>query len=767
MSLLSFSSKSENLANLENRLSTAKVLPQIALTFAQWQKMQCSIVSYTSLPSWTYERVIVRSSAKNEDASEQSLAGKYLSVANVHGLKNINNAIDSVFSSYGTPINSDSVFVQPMLCKAAMSGVAFSRDPNTGGHYYIINYDDTSGKLDTVTDGSSCELKTYYQAKKVSIDTDSRLQSIINLLDELEQVFQHSSLDVEFAISEDDTLYLLQVRPLLINANNTIPNEQQNKILDNIEIAVKRLSKRHPYLLGESGVFGVMPDWNPRPLAFSLYKELITDNIWAYQRHNYGYRNLRSFPLLISLNGLPYVDVRVSFNSFIPADLDEKLAERLVEIYLQKLRDNPNYHDKVEFEIIHSCFTPDLSDQLNYLKEYNFSSSDIESLIGSLKNLTDKVIYSKEALWIKDLEKIEKLTHRQSTILDSDLSHIEKIYWLIEDCKRYGTLPFAGLARAGFIAIQILKSFVRLNLINAEEYDALLSSKETISSEMTKDYQRLSNQDFLGKYGHLRPGAYDILTSRYDEAPEQYFKDTKVTQAPEATDNQKIQEIETRLKYLLSKIDYTSNPEELFSFLWGAIKGREYSKFIFTKSLSNILSLLDSWGQSQGVNKEEMSFADIQLIKQCYACSESNLPLLKDNIKSGKLGYLKTCSVQLPALITSHKQIKRFLRPKTEPNFITLGKTCGQVLHIGHNTENFEGCILMIPNADPGFDWIFLHKISGFITMYGGVNSHMAIRAGELAIPAVIGAGESLYSQWAKAEYLDIDCANKIVREIR
>jgi hypothetical protein len=58
------------------------------------------------------------------------------------------------------------------------------------------------------------------------------------------------------------------------------------------------------------------------------------------------------------------------------------------------------------------------------------------------------------------------------------------------------------------------------------------------------------------------------------------------------------------------------------------------------------------------------------------------------------------------------------------------------------------GNILMIPSADPGYDWIFSHKISGFITMYGGVNSHMSIRAQELGIPAVIGAGELLYRKW-------------------
>ena len=39
---------------------------------------------------------------------------------------------------------------------------------------------------------------------------------------------------------------------------------------------------------------------------------------------------------------------------------------------------------------------------------------------------------------------------------------VQKIYWLVEDCKRYGTLPFAGLARAGFVAKQLLDSFVEL-----------------------------------------------------------------------------------------------------------------------------------------------------------------------------------------------------------------------------------------------------------------------------------------------------------------
>ena len=53
-----------------------------------------------------------------------------------------------------------------------------------------------------------------------------------------------------------------------------------------------------------------------------------------------------------------------------------------------------------------------------------------------------------------------------------------------------------------------------------------------------------------------------------------------------------------------------------------------------------------------------------------------------------------------------------------------------------------------MPSADPGFDWIFTRDISGFVTQFGGANSHMAIRASELGIPAVIGAGEALFRRW-------------------
>jgi phosphohistidine swiveling domain-containing protein len=80
---------------------------------------------------------------------------------------------------------------------------------------------------------------------------------------------------------------------------------------------------------------------------------------------------------------------------------------------------------------------------------------------------------------------------------------------------------------------------------------------------------------------------------------------------------------------------------------------------------------------------------------------------------------------------------------------------------------NLEGLIVLIPQADPGFDWLFGHGIAGLITMYGGANSHMTIRAAEFGIPAAVGVGQALYEQLAGAKLIELDCAANWVRVLR
>ena len=98
------------------------------------------------------------------------------------------------------------------------------------------------------------------------------------------------------------------------------------------------------------------------------------------------------------------------------------------------------------------------------------------------------------------------------------------------------------------------------------------------------------------------------------------------------------------------------------------------------------------------------------------------------------------------------------------PNFITQNEVIAPILKLdgtNSNTITLDGKIIVIEGADPGYDWIFGHKIKGLITKYGGANSHMSIRCSEFNLPAAIGCGEILYKKICEVELIGLDCRTK------
>ena len=97
-------------------------------------------------------------------------------------------------------------------------------------------------------------------------------------------------------------------------------------------------------------------------------------------------------------------------------------------------------------------------------------------------------------------------------------------------------------------------------------------------------------------------------------------------------------------------------------------------------------------------------------------------------------------------------------------NYIGQGIINGDVLLIDNEAnrpENLDNKIVVIPAADPGWDWIFNYKIKSLITKYGGTNSHMAIRCAEHNIPAILGVGENNFTVIANSKSLEIDFSNE------
>ena len=789
-----FASKARTLANLRSLLKSAKIADLLYFSVAEWQQNSHEILQKISAKFAT--PLIIRSSCAAEDNHKTSNAGAFLSLLNIDAKNQnaISQAITKVINSYGeNALASDEVLVQPMLQRVKFSGVAFSHDPNTCSPYRIISWQD--GEDTTAVTAGNSQIQTIQiaaetNAKNFSGNLVEKFSGVLDLIKELLTIFDNQPIDCEFAVLQNNEIYLLQARPLILKHPPESQTEQTQR-LQTISNKIQRGMQPHPFLMGKTTVYGVMPDWNPaeiigirpKPLALSLYRELVTDNIWAYQRHNYGYRNLRSFPLMPNFFGLPYIDVRLSFNSFIPASLNEVIAGRLVDYYIQRLVDEPMLHDKVEFEIVFSCYTLDLPERLKILQNFSFSQNEQNAIADALRTLTNRIIRPKDALWQGDADKLKILNDRREKLFASGVDNLEKIYWLLEDGKRYGTLPFAGLARAGFIAVQMLKSLVAVGILSHDDYDAFMNSVSTVSGQLARDRKNLDRTTFLSKYGHLRPGTYDILSPRYDEAPDLYFNFAEKNKQNLVENVENVENVAAeksnkifsltlpqmkQIGELLAHHGLQCDVVSLLDFMQSGIQLRELSKFYFTKNLSDALALISQVGENLGFDKQDLAFCSVGVFKELHVSATKAKVLLQRSIEQGKARFEQTTKVSLPPLITSPQDIWAFEYPQTLPNFITQKQIAAEVIALNlsdaeFKTQNLIGKIVCIPNADPGFDWLFSHKIAALITAWGGVNSHMAIRAGELGLPAIIGAGEKLYKKWASCQKLQINCEAKKV----
>ena len=774
---IDFSGKGPTLQSLQGKLSTASIPPFFLITWEQWTENRGIASESINRLDQTLS-FIVRSSARSEDGSSRSEAGQYLSLGPI-SVEAIPAAIDSVFASYHEELPDNQVIVQRFLDNTLCSGVIFTHNPSNGAPYRIINWTESNDTA-LVTSGRGGQV---WQQVPESLDhTPAKLHGLNDLVNELLECFENRPLDIEFAIghvAELRTIFLLQVRPLHVQSAQI----SEGAVIErhqHIRNRVRRGGRQVPRLLGSTTVFGVMPDWNPaeiigirpKPLSLSLYRDLITDSIWSYQRSNYGYRNLRGFPLMTSFLGLPYIDTRVSFNSLVPAQFPEEAAEKLVESYLYRLKSEPWLHDKIEFKIALSVLDFDEENFSRGSQDAGLTAREVGLLRDSLRAITGESINLRTGHWISDRDRVRVLCERYDAFREAseDMDVLSRIFWLLEDAKRYGTLPFSGLARAAFMSVQILKSMVTAELISESQLQIFMSSISTVTSSLQRDKTDLSQVDFLNKYGHLRPGTYDILSPRYDEDPLRYFewgqKSATAIQREEPTSFEIDPMTESRVSKAFKEIGLPFDARQFFLAAKTTIELRESCKFFFTRNVSDALQLIGKYAGDLGFSLEEVALMNIFSFQELQRTADDPKRALQLSLDAGMKSYDETLSVSLPPLITAEQDVRGWYWAETQPTYVTLKTTEGTPA-TELSIKGIRNRIVFIPNADPGFDWIFAQDIRGLITAWGGANSHMAIRASELGVPAVIGVGEKHYAQWIGTQSLLIDCANQRVTVIQ
>ena len=157
-----FGTKAETLERLAPLLRSAVILPQVRFSVLDWHADHALVLRQIAAAPWGSDALIVRSSAKSEDSSSESKAGQFTSVAGVQGVTALSSAVEEVIASYdGNDCPQDQILVQPMLPEVALAGVAVTREPHGGGPYFVVNYDDYSGRADLVTSGTAEKLKTF------------------------------------------------------------------------------------------------------------------------------------------------------------------------------------------------------------------------------------------------------------------------------------------------------------------------------------------------------------------------------------------------------------------------------------------------------------------------------------------------------------------------------------------------------------------------------------------------------------------------------
>jgi hypothetical protein len=321
------------------------------------------------------------------------------------------------------------------------------------------------------------------------------------------------------------------------------------------------------------------------------------------------------------------------------------------------------------------------------------------------------------------------------------------------------------MARIAFVASIILKNLVKTGIISTNFVDNFMNSINSPLSQFQSDQinymkKKITKKQFLQKYGHLRPGTYDITAIRYD-------KDIRFLQNMESFNLKPLKKNSIKLKNLdkiFKESGLVFSEIDFYDFVKNSIVQREEMKFEFTKNLSDSLELISEAGKKLGFTRNDLSYLELKTLIDSHKKFKTKLLIEKftKKIQQSKKKKNINKNIILPPIISSKDDFDFVSYPYSKPNFITSKKLFSELLPIEKidNVSILSDKIILLQNADPGYDWIFSSNPSGLITKYGGVASHMAIRCAEIGLPAAIGCGELLYEKLKHASKIHLDCQN-------
>ena len=692
------------------------------------------------------QKIMIRSNSSSEDKDSSSSAGKYLSIGPIEktDLETIKKSWEMVINSYEEQDNQSVIFQNYIENAKSVSVLTSYKVGSDSAYRTFSTY--YGSETDAITSGKYSEINNFFMHRSFDIlpKKYEKYNVYLKIITQLEDLFKNKQLDIEMVLDKNNSPQLLQVRPLMGKKLNKESIFEEKEVIDRNLKNYKKLNKTTADRFGTNQIYSNMSDMNPAEMigkkpdniAFGLYKFMFTDTTWNIQRGEFGYRKYSGGKLMELFNNVAYINVNHSLNSFLTRNLQKESCEEIINYQLNKLKENPHLHDSIEFDISRSSYVFDTVEEFS--KEYKniISPSEIIKWHNDLIQIDTQNKFT--------LEKNKKIILSTFSKLDKSFEYSKKEnIKLIRDTM---ALPFTHHSRLGFVYFAQLNSLLEKEVISEDQKKLLLLSVNSISTKMKADAYEVkigkkTLEGFLDVYGHIRAGNYNLLSSNLKNNLN--FTESLINNSQQPLeDNILPKDIYTNIEEYFTINEIPLKASAWIGMFQEGISTRENSKFYYTKGIDGILNEISKKNTS---DRELFDLLDIEF-------NEENT------------SDMRLKNVLMPDLITSNEDFYFYEEMSKNGNYIGQGTVIGDVLLIeneANRPNNLENKIVVIPAADPGWDWIFNYKIKSLVTKYGGPNSHMAIRCAEHNIPAILGVGENNFTVISNSKSLKIDFSNE------
>lgn len=766
-------SKAQGLVLLHGLLTGATIDKPYVLTVRKWREAPDDALARVGAAFPGVSRLAIRSSAEEETLGSSHYAGRFATRLGVpaHDMLDVRRSIDAVVQSYGRGKDcsqgGDEILIQPFVSDAALSGVVDLGGVDGRSAYMCVDYDDQPGCTDAVTKGLSGHTVyiPYWSAAGMLPHPWSALVATIR---EIEQRTSEPLQGIEFAVDSNGMMHVLQVR---VRRTRPLDVAPVRETLAGLQAGLSAFLTRGSRL-GTRTVLADMTDWNPaemlgsfpHPLDRALYRYLVTESSWRESRRLLGYARPSRSDLMVVVGCKPYIDVLASIESLLPAGLQESTRERVAQSHIDRLTQEPMLQDRVEFDIL-------MGDILSTADSRGPAPWDLDrdtrrkARLATVRHVNEILSRGDELL---DWANAQTETIRSATSIPR--AHYACPYALraqvggeLQSARDNGVLPFAIAARIAFIGLALLRTLDAEVTRSADLVERVMHSTRSVTQDLVRDYSHLSPGEFTGKYGHLRPGSYNILARRYDQM-ELYLNPERSRARESATTRRQPRNLSSQELVLCSRAlrdsGFAFDMGRLVTLTQRALAQREETKLLFTRPLSDAIEGLAAIGEGLGLTREELSFLEINDILQIGSGSDGGEA--RALAARNKQQYEIQRSIAYPSVIARSSDLEVVRSSAQQPTYVTRKRVEAPLHFLASGdsiaSKGLDGVILVLDSADPGYDWVFTQEIRGLIAKTGGPGSHMALRCSQLGVPAAIGCGERSFRMLRGMQRVVLDC---------